>query len=178
MQERRSFILDGHARFWRLFKHPIGADEQVKIAPPIVDVTDAPAEAWPRIIAARKHGDGQLWATNRRAFLDNRGTVLREWSWDSLASVQVIPGYLGVVFTRWLTVEATYAAACGRLDEWYAELPSRNGAVAVNSASATHGDAVISPLVSDGVTGTPTWVSAARSASGWRVATVQRLVRT
>jgi hypothetical protein len=154
MQERRSFILDGHARFWRLFKHPIGADEQVKIAPPIVDVTDAPAEAWPRIIAARKHGDGQLWVTNRRAFLDNRGTVLREWSWDSLASVHIIPGYLGVVFTpkvghgvavirqvvkdtdvqsryapyyRWLTVEATYAAACGRLDEWYAELPSRMG---------------------------------------------------
>jgi hypothetical protein len=154
MQERRSFILDGHARFWRLFKHPIGADEQVKISPPVVDVTDAPAATWPSIVGDHKHGDGQLWVTNRRAFLDNRGTVLREWPWDSLASVQLIPGYLGVVFTpkdgdtvavirqvakdtavqsryapyyRWLTVEATYAAAGGHLDQWYDELPSRMG---------------------------------------------------
>jgi hypothetical protein len=84
--------------------------------------------------------------------MDSRGPVLREWSWDALASVRVIPGYLGVVFTphagedvtvirqvtrdtdanskyakfrRWLTVEGTWAAATGRLDQWYAELPAR-----------------------------------------------------
>jgi hypothetical protein len=154
MQDRRDFILHGQAKFVRLFKHPVGKDEQVKVPPPVVDVTDAPVATWPSIIGTSKHGDGQLWVTNRRALVDNRGKVLREWSWDELADVRLIPGYGGVVFTpkagdtvtvlrqvvkdtavqsryapyyRWLTVEATFAAATGRLDEWYADLPSRMG---------------------------------------------------
>lgn len=154
MHERRDFILHGQAKFVRLFKHPVGKDEQVKISPPVVDVTDAPAASWPSIVGTHKHGDGQLWVTNRRAVVDSRGKILREWAWDSLADVRLIPGYGGVVFTpktgdavtvlrrvgnnpvvqsryvpyyRWLTVEATFAAATGRLDQWYAELPSRMG---------------------------------------------------
>lgn len=154
MQERRDFILRGRARFVRLFRHPVDDDEQVKIPPPVVDVTDAPAAAWPAIVGTGKHGDGQLWVTNRRALVDNRGEVLREWAWDDLAEVRVIPGYGGVVLTpkagdrvtvlrqvtkdtavhsrfapyyRWLTVEATFAAATGRLDGWYADLPGRMG---------------------------------------------------
>jgi hypothetical protein len=154
MQERRDFILHGHAKFVRLFKHPVDKDEQVKVSPPVVDVTDAPVASWPSIVGTHKHGDGQLWVTNRRALVDNRGKLLREWAWDELADVRLIPGYGGVVLTpkigdtvavlrqvvkdraaqsrfapyyRWLTVEATFAAATGRLDEWYAALPSRMG---------------------------------------------------
>lgn len=154
MQQRRDFILHGQARFWRLFAHPVAADEQVKIAPPIVDITDAPAATWPSVVRGRRHGDGQLWVTNRRAFIDDRKKRLREWAWAELADVRLIPGYRGVVFTpktgdevtvlrqvvkdravqsryapyyRWLTVEATFAAATGRLDEWYADLPARMG---------------------------------------------------
>jgi hypothetical protein len=152
MQQRRELLESGHARFWRLFRHPVGDTERVTLSPPVVDVKDSPAVSWPTVVNSRKHGQGQLWVTDRRAVMDSRGTILREWAWDSLAEVRIIPGYVGVVFTpydgdtvsvirqcvkersvnsryapfrRWLTVEGTWAAATGRLDEWYAALPSR-----------------------------------------------------
>jgi hypothetical protein len=152
LEEKRGLFLHGQAKFWRLFKRPVDPDERVKLSPPVVDVTDAPGATWPSVVNTGKHGDGQLWVTERRAVVDNRGKVLREWAWTDLADVRIIPGYLGVVFTphtgdsvtvlrqvtndtlvtgkdarfvRWLTVEGTYAAATGRLDEWYAALPNR-----------------------------------------------------
>jgi hypothetical protein len=152
MQQRRELLESGHARFWRLFHRPVDDTERVTLSPPAVDVKDAPATSWPTVVDSRKHGEGQLWVTDRRAVMDSRGKVLREWSWDSLAEVRIIPGYVGVLFTpydgdtvtvvrqfvkdrsmnsrnarfaRWLTVEGTWAAATGRLDEWYAALPGR-----------------------------------------------------
>lgn len=152
MQQRRELLESGQAKFRRLFRHPVDDTERVTLSPPIVDVKDAPALIWPAVLQTRRHGEGQLWVTHRRAVMDSRGRVLREWSWDSLKEVRVITGYVGVVFTpydsddvtvirqvgkdtnltskyakyrRWLTVEGTWAAATGRLDQWYSELPGR-----------------------------------------------------
>ncbi|HEX3907084.1 MAG TPA: hypothetical protein VHW92_04050 [Mycobacteriales bacterium] len=170
MQDRRVLIESGQARFLRAFGRPVDDAERVTLEPPIVDVTDAPVTSWPTVVSDRKHPIGQLWVTDRRAVVAHRSRVLRAWSWGELRDVRIIPGYLGVVFTpfdgetvtvvrqtvadrrgnpdraackRWLTVEATHAAATGRLDEWYAELPARL------AGDETAGSALIAPMMRD-----------------------------
>jgi hypothetical protein len=152
MQARRELIEHGQTKFWRLFGRPVSDDERVTLSPPIVDLKEASSATWPSLVGEPTHGDGQLWVTDRRALVSNRKNVLGQWSWSDLVDVRAIPGFLGVVLTprdsatvvvlrqvakdtavmakdsaqvRWLTVEATYAAAIGELDSWYDALPSR-----------------------------------------------------
>jgi hypothetical protein len=100
--------------------------------------------------------DGAVCATDRRVFLLGfRNRIRREWRWDGLASVALIPGAFGValrpgveattmtvlasqwnrftlsrpvpskLIVRWLKVEAAFAASQGRLDQWFSELSER-----------------------------------------------------
>ncbi|HWE14631.1 MAG TPA: hypothetical protein VG365_14010 [Solirubrobacteraceae bacterium] len=92
---------------------------------------------------------GTLHATDRRALvLDEQSEPLREWAFGELAEVAALGNWGGLVLVHpggetelvvaagpepptwqdasgWLKVEAAFAAAAGRLQQWMAELPAR-----------------------------------------------------
>jgi hypothetical protein len=152
LQSRRERIVSGGVRVFRAYQHPVDDDERVSVQPVVVSCKDAPESSWPSAIPRPRRPDGQLWVTDRRVVLAHGSQIRKQWLWSELRDVRIIAGYTGVVLVpadgdtvaviekvnkdpvlmprltpvrRWLTIEATYANARGRLDEWYAELPAR-----------------------------------------------------
>jgi hypothetical protein len=92
---------------------------------------------------------GVLQATDRRAMVFGQGRrPVREWKLTELAAVSALGNWGGLALVHadgdtelvvaagpelptwrdaagWLKVEAAFAASCGRLGEWVAELPQR-----------------------------------------------------
>lgn len=151
MTRRCERIADGQRLVFPAVPYVLGPGEQVVIEPIRVEIATAPAENWFGEVANTLLVDGQLWATTSRVIVAGREGPALEWRWEAFGDVHATPDFGGVVLTRrdndgavvlirgiatdsallsrqtpvrrWLTIEATYAAATGRLEAWLADLP-------------------------------------------------------
>jgi hypothetical protein len=158
MTRRCERITDGHCLVFPAVPYVLADGERVVIEPVSVEIATAPASDWSSAMADGSRDDGRLWVTTGRIIVADAHGVRFEWRWEAFGDVRATPDFDGVVLTRrdndgavvliravaadsarvsrqapirrWLTIEAAYAAATGRLETWLAELPVRAARIA------------------------------------------------